>query len=44
MQIERLLEQRKKIPKRIPATDLVTLKTEKELIADAIKMGGVLRA
>ena len=37
-QIERLLEQRKKTPKRIPATDLKTLKTEKKLIADAIKM------
>jgi hypothetical protein len=37
-QIERLLEQRKKMPKRIPATDLMTLKTEKKLIADAIKM------
>jgi hypothetical protein len=38
VQIERLLEQRKKMPKRIPATDLMTLKTEKKLIADAIKM------
>jgi transposase len=38
VQIERLLEQRKKIPKRIPATDRMTLKTEKKLIADAIKM------
>jgi transposase len=37
-QIERLLEQRKRTPKRIPATDLMTLKTEKKLIADAIKM------
>ncbi len=36
--IERLLEQRKKTPKRIPASDLKTLKTEKKLIADAIKM------
>ena len=37
-QIERLLEQRKKTPKRIPATDLMTLKAEKKLIADVIKM------
>jgi transposase len=37
-QIERLLEQRKKTPKRISAADLMTLKTEKKLIADAIKM------
>jgi hypothetical protein len=36
--IGRLLEQRKKTPKRIPANDLMTLKTEKKLIADAIKM------
>jgi transposase len=36
--IERLLEQRKQTPKRIPATDLMTLKTEKKLIADVIKM------
>jgi len=36
--IERLLEQRKKTPKRIPASDLMTLKTEKKLIADVIKM------
>jgi len=36
--IQRLLEQRKKTPKRIPASDLKTLKTEKKLIADAIKM------
>jgi transposase len=36
--IERLVEQRKKTPKRIPASDLMTLKTEKKLIADAIKM------
>jgi transposase len=36
--IQRLLEQRKKIPKRIPASDLKALKTEKKLIADAIKM------
>jgi hypothetical protein len=37
-QIERLLEQRRRTPKRIPATDRMTLKTEKKLIADAIKM------
>jgi prepilin-type processing-associated H-X9-DG protein len=37
-QIKRLVEQRKKTPKRIPASDLMTLKTEKTLIADAIKM------
>jgi transposase len=37
-QISRLVEQRKKTPKRIPASDLMTLKTEKKLIADAIKM------
>jgi hypothetical protein len=36
--IQRLLEQRRKTPKRIPASDLKTLKTEKKLIADAIKM------
>lgn len=36
--IQRLLEQRKKTPKRIPASDLKTLRTEKKLIADAIKM------
>jgi len=36
--IERLLKQRKKTPKRIPASDMRTLKTEKKLIADAIKM------
>jgi len=36
--IERLLEQRQKLPKRIPASDLKMLKTEKKLIADAIKM------
>lgn len=34
----RLLEQRGKIPNRIQATDRVALKTEKKLIADAIKM------
>ena len=37
-QIERLWEQRKKTPKRIPASGLVALKTEKKLIADTIKM------
>jgi transposase len=37
-QIERLREQRKKTPKRIPASGLVALKTEKKLIADAIKI------
>ena len=37
-QIERLLEQRKQTPKRIPATDRMTLKTEKKLLADVIKM------
>jgi len=36
--VQRLLEQRQKTPKRIPAGDLKTLKTEKKLIADAIKM------
>jgi transposase len=36
--VQRLLEERKKIPKRIPATDLETLKKERKLIADAIKM------
>jgi hypothetical protein len=36
--IERLLEQRRKIPPRIPASDLKTLKPEKKRIADAIKM------
>jgi transposase len=36
--IERLLQQRKKTPKRIPASDRQTLKTEKKLIADAIKI------
>ena len=36
--VQRLLEQRQKTPKRIPASDLKTLKTEKKLIADAIKM------
>ncbi len=37
-QIQRLLDQRAKTPKRIPATDLKMLKTEKKIIADAIKM------
>jgi len=37
-QIQRLLEQRAKTPKRVAATDLKTLKKEKKLIADAIKM------
>jgi transposase len=37
-QIERLLAQRQKTPKRIPASDRKMLKTEKKLIADAIKM------
>jgi transposase len=36
--IERLLEQRRQTPKRIPASELKMLKTEKKLIADAIKM------
>ena len=36
--VARLLEQRCKIPKRILATDRVALKTDKKLIADAIKM------
>ena len=36
--IQRLVEQRKKTPKRVPASDLKTLKTEKKLIADVIKM------
>ena len=36
--VERLLLQRKKIPVRVPATDRKMLKTEKKLIADAIKM------
>jgi len=37
-QIERLLERRAKTPQRIQASDLKMLKTEKKLIADAIKM------
>lgn len=36
--VQRLFEQRKKISKRIPADDLETLKKEKKLIADGIKM------
>ena len=36
--IERLTEQLSKIPKRIPATELKALKSEKKLIVDAIKM------
>lgn len=36
--VKQLLQQRHKIPKRIPAKDRVALKTEKKLIADAIKM------
>jgi transposase len=36
--VARLLEQRGKLPKRIPATDRVALKSEKKLLADAIKM------
>lgn len=36
--IRRLVEQRKKTPKRVPASDLKTLKTERKLIADTIKM------
>jgi prepilin-type processing-associated H-X9-DG protein len=36
--VTRLLEQRCKIPKRILATDRVALKSEKKLVADAIKM------
>jgi transposase len=38
VKIERLLEQRRQTPKRIPASDLKMLKPEKKLIADAIKM------
>ena len=37
-QIEQLLDERAKTPKRIPATELKMLKTEKKIIADAIKM------
>jgi len=36
--VERLLEQRKKLPKRISANGIERLKTEKKLLADAIKM------
>jgi hypothetical protein len=36
--IKRLLQRRKNTPKRIPASDRKTLKKEKKLIADAIKM------
>jgi transposase len=36
--IERLRQQRRKIPPRVPASDRKTLKTEKKLIADTIKM------
>jgi transposase len=36
--VERLYEKRKAVPKRVPASDLATLKTEKKLIADALKM------
>jgi transposase len=36
--VERLLRKRKKIPARVPASDRKTLKQEKKLIADAIKM------
>jgi len=36
--VQRLLAQRRKIPPRIPASDRKTLKTEKKLIADTIKM------
>ncbi|HMD99260.1 MAG TPA: helix-turn-helix domain-containing protein [Terriglobia bacterium] len=38
VKVEQLREQRKKTPKRVPASDLKTLKTEKKLIADVIKM------
>jgi len=37
-QIDRLLRQRQKILPRVPARDRQTLKTEKKLIADTIKM------
>jgi hypothetical protein len=36
--VERLLRKRKKTPARVPASDRKTLKQEKKLIADAIKM------
>jgi transposase len=38
VRVQRLYEKRKAIPKRIPASDLATLKTEKKLIMDSIKM------
>lgn len=37
-EVQRLLKKRKAIPKRIPASDLETLKSEKKLIVDSIKM------
>jgi transposase len=37
-QVDRLLRQRQKIPPRVPAHGRQTLKTEKKLIADTIKM------
>lgn len=36
--VERLYQKRNATPKRIPANDLETLKTERKLIADSIKM------
>jgi transposase len=36
--VERLLQHRKKIPPRVPASDRKMLKTERKLIADTIKM------
>jgi transposase len=36
--VRRLFQKRKTIPKRIPATDIKTLKTEKKLLVDSIKM------
>ena len=36
--IEQLQAKKKSLPKRVPADDLVTLKRERNLIADAIKM------
>lgn len=36
--VQRLYEKRKAMPKRIAASDLATLKTEKKLIADSLKM------
>jgi len=38
VRVQRQYEKRKAIPKRIPASDLATLKTEKKLIMDSIKM------